>query len=210
MTITISRETGAFGTRVAHEVGKRLGWPSYDSELIQKIADELGKPSSDLKGVDERHVAWLEECLTSLIGEHYVSSSLYLKKLISTIRGLGLLGHCVIVGRGAFALLPRESTLRVRLVADRALRTANIARTRGISEHDAEEWVDQTEKERLRFIKEHFRKNPADPHESDLILNLSTLSPEEAADLILAALSVVEKQRERNGPPRTGMLSGTR
>ena len=40
--ITISREFGSGGRTVGKKVAEQLGIPCYDSELIQKIAEESG------------------------------------------------------------------------------------------------------------------------------------------------------------------------
>src|SRR5262249_45355754 len=69
-SITISREVGAQGHSVAEELGRRLGWPVYDHEILDKMAEQMGKPREYLHALDERHVSWLEECLTNLVA-HY-------------------------------------------------------------------------------------------------------------------------------------------
>ena len=41
-TIALSREAGTYGAAIARAVADRLSWPVYDSELMQRIANELG------------------------------------------------------------------------------------------------------------------------------------------------------------------------
>jgi cytidylate kinase len=187
-TVTISREVGALGTTVGTEVATRLGWPLYDHEIINKIAEEMGKPTTHVRGVDERQFSWLEECLAGLMSEYRVNPSEYLKHLIGTVRGLGARGRCVIVGRGANFILPPETTLRVRLVADLKDRINVIGRLRGISDRDARRWIEEVEKERTRFVQSNFGKDVADPRHYDLVLNTSRLSPEECAETIIHTL----------------------
>ena len=45
-----------------------------------------------------------------------------------------------------------------------------------------------------RFIKDHFRKDPAEPHQYDLLLNISRWSVAKCTDQIVAALSQLKKQ----------------
>ena len=40
-TIALSRESGTQGTTVAQELGSRLGWPTYDHELLERIAQDM-------------------------------------------------------------------------------------------------------------------------------------------------------------------------
>src|SRR5438046_3114429 len=84
LTIAISREAGAQGQSVAAAAGKLLSWPVYDQELIDKIGEEMGKPSSQVRGVDEKYFSWLEEVMANLLSDGHVNSMVYLKNLIAT------------------------------------------------------------------------------------------------------------------------------
>jgi hypothetical protein len=41
-TIAISREAGANGSALGRLLGERLGWPVYDYELVERIANDMG------------------------------------------------------------------------------------------------------------------------------------------------------------------------
>ena len=45
MVITISREYGSGGKRIAKKVADKLGIAFYDKEIIEKIAEEIKKCS---------------------------------------------------------------------------------------------------------------------------------------------------------------------
>lgn len=202
-TITISREVGALGLKAATAIGKRLDWPIYDHSLLNKIAEELGRemPHIDRLRLDERHVGWFEDFLTNLAGgQTVVTPTTYVKKLIGVVQGLGEMGKCVIVGRGANFLLPRSTTLRVRLVANLADRIPRIAEILHLSEADAARHIETTDRGRSLFVKNNFGKDPADPHEYDLVINTSYVGIEEAADIIVDALHVFEKRNEKESP----------
>jgi cytidylate kinase len=177
---------------VATAVGKRLNWPVYDREILDKIGEEMKRPPRHLEGVDERPGNWLEECLAGLLSEYHVSADAYFKYLLGTVRGLGAVGRCVIVGRGANYILPAASTLRVRLVASREDRVQVIARQLGLSEPEAAAWVEKTERHRSGFVKRYFGKDSTDPHQYDLVLNMSRLSVEDAAEVIIQMSRRVE------------------
>ena len=51
--ITISREFGSGGRTVGKKVAEQLGIPCYDSELIQKIAEESGFAENYVKEAGE-------------------------------------------------------------------------------------------------------------------------------------------------------------
>lgn len=199
-TITISREAGALGNSVASEIGARLNWPVYDRNILEKIAEELGRSPTQLEGVDERPVPWLEECLACLFDRYHVGSDAYVKHLFAAVRGLGAQGRCVLVGRGANFILSPESTLRVRLIAMPQDRIQVIAKKLGLSNAEADLWIKTTERERTGFIKRTFNEDPSNPHHYDLVLNMSRLSVSDAADIILETLRHLEAQAATVAP----------
>jgi len=187
-TVAVSRQPGSRGAEIARLVGQRLGWPVYDRELLQTIGAKTGWRMHLLEDIDERRVSWMEAALSSFAAAPGVSSSAYVRRLVETITALATKGACVIVGRGAAQILPPATTLRVRVVGDHADRVASIAGQRQLTPVEAERWVNDTERERLDFVRTHFLKDPAEPTAHDLVLNSSRFSPEECAELIVEAL----------------------
>jgi cytidylate kinase len=187
-TIALSREAGTYGAAIAREVGDRLGWPVYDSELLQRIADDMGVRRTLLESVDERHVDWLSETLAGFLSTPAVSQVAYFRHLVETLLSLATHGECVIVGRGATKILPVATTLRVRVVAPLDHRVEAVRREHGITLEEAATRVEITDRERNRFVTSHFQIDATDPRNYDLILNVARFSKEECADIILAAL----------------------
>jgi cytidylate kinase len=192
LSVTLMREAGTPGTSVAHEVGARLGWQVYDHELLERIAQESGLRLNLLQSVDERHKGWLTEFAEAFAAVPSVGESTYVRHLVQTVLSLGALGRCVIVGRGSAFILPGEQVLRVRLVGELKDRIEGAARRQGLSHEEAARWVDQTERERTRFVRDHFLKDQTDPHHYDLLLNTSRWSVPECAGLIVDAVGRLE------------------
>jgi cytidylate kinase len=193
-TIALAREAGASGTEVAAEVAKRLNWPVYDQLLLERIAREMGLRTQLLESVDEKRKSWLLEVVEGFASAG-VSELAYVRHLSQTILSLGVHGDCVIVGRGAAHILPKETTLRVRLVGNLEDRIASIARRLTLTKEQAAKWVAETDRQRQAFAKDHFLKDPGDPHNYDLVLNTSTWSLDDCADLILHGLRNLENRR---------------
>jgi cytidylate kinase len=78
--------------------------------------------------------------------------------------------------------------LRVRLVGPREERIHRVRDRLGVSRAEAARWVERTDHDRARFVRDHFHKDPADPAGYDLVLNSSRFSAVECAELILDAL----------------------
>jgi cytidylate kinase len=194
VSVAISRQAGSRGAEIAQAVGARLGWPVYDHELLTRIAQEKGLSARLLEHLDERCPGWLEEVIAGFSTRPSPTEGTYMKHLLELLVSLGHIGHCVIVGRGAGYVLPPATTVRVRVVAPRALRVAKTERRKGVSKAEAERWVDQTDADRLLFVKSHFNRDPFDPLNYDLILNSGQYGPDECARLIVEAARMREAQ----------------
>jgi cytidylate kinase len=196
-TIALAREAGAPGTSVANALGERLHWPVYDQELVERIAQDMGLRPALLQSVDERSRSWLLEAVEGFSSAPGASENAYAHYLVQTLLSLGAHGECVIVGRGAALVLPRETTLRVRLVADLKDRIEATQKRLNLSRAEAQRWIEETSRERVRFVQDHFFKDPRDPVHFDLVLNSSRWSVAECADLIVDALRRLERHESR-------------
>jgi cytidylate kinase len=203
-TIALSREAGANGAQVAREIGARLGYPVYDRELVLRIAEGMKLHAKLLDSVDEKRKSWLLECVESFGSPTSVSKSVYVRRLVETLLSLAAHGDCVIVGRGAAQFLPEATTLRVRLICPLKQRTEVIQNRLGITHEQAVRWVEQTDRERAAFVKEHFHKDLADPHNYDLILNTARYSVAACADLIIEALNRLRTRTPAVAPALAG------
>ena len=197
-SIAFSREVGSGGTQIAQEVGRRLNWPVYDHELLERLAADLKVDVMQLESVDERPGSWLVECLKSFADVASVTEVKYFHRLIKMLLALGAQGECVIVGRGSVFVLPRETTLRVRVVADLEDRVALVQRERGLSAAEAAQYVASKDRERAKFVRDHFCKDLADPLNYDLVLNASRFSTDDCAALVLDALKLQQARAARS------------
>ncbi|NBO91805.1 MAG: cytidylate kinase-like family protein [Planctomycetia bacterium] len=191
LTIALSRQAGSGGSDIAKEVGRLLDWPVYDNELLTRIALEKGLSARMLEGLDERHVSWLEQAIHSFSKGGPLDGR-YLNGLLRVLASLSKSGHCVIVGRGASHVLPPDTTLGVRVVAPRAWRVGQVQKRMDLSAADAEQWVNEHDRERLAFVQAHFHADATDPTLYDMILNGQRLGTTDAASLIVQAARAFE------------------
>jgi cytidylate kinase len=189
-TLALARQTGAGGTAVGRLLGERLGWPVYDDELLEHLAQEMKLQPHLLRRVDERHSSFLWEFVESFTAQPPITESLYVRYLTTALEALAAQGGCVIVGRGAALLLDPQTTVRVRLIGRLEDRVTVMSQQLGVSREKAEQYVETTDRERIRFALYHFHQDPSDPGRYDLLLNSSQFSVPECADLVLAALRV--------------------
>jgi cytidylate kinase len=205
-TVALSREAGTQGTLVAHEVGRLLGWPVYDHELLERIAQDMGLRTSLLESVDERRQSLLLEAAEALLSAPresdwgpLVSESAYVHHLVKVVLALGAHGECVIVGRGAAFILPATTTLRARLVGPVRERIAALSRQFGLHEREAARKARTLDRERNDFAQDHFLKDPTDPRNYDVVLNATRLTVPQCAELICGALHRLQVRGAERG-----------
>ncbi len=187
LTVAISREEGSLGAEIARELGKRLDWPVYDRELITKIADQSGIREELLTTVDEKDTGWLVDVLEAFSGGKHVSGAAYAHQLGQVLAALSAHGNCVIVGRGAVALLPEAKTVCVQVVAPLKDRVARVKRDRGLSDTEAKKLIEKTDRDRVNFVKNHFHKDLRELYLYDVVLNTARLKVEDCVEMILCA-----------------------
>jgi hypothetical protein len=197
-SIAISREAGTRGPAVARAVGALLGWQVYDQELLQLVARDLDVRVKVLEAIDERHVPWLLECFEALAAVPKVNEGKYVPRLMDVLLSLAARGRCVIVGRGGPFVLPATTTLRVRLVAPLEERIAVFCREQNLMRSAATRLVEQTDRDRTEFVKRHFQRDPADPLNYDLTINMSELSIDQCARLIVESLRLKSAEPHRS------------
>jgi cytidylate kinase len=155
---------------------------------LRGIAEDMGVRARLLESVDEKRGSWLRERLQAFSSAPAVSEGTSVRPLVETLLSLAAHGNCLIVGRGATALLPAETTLRVRLAGPPEQRVRAICERFGISQEEAARWVEKTDLERVGFVKAHFQKDPTDPRNYDLVLNSMRFSVEQCAEFIVEGL----------------------
>ncbi len=160
----------------------------YDQELPACVARELHLPVSLVEEIDERGQNWLVECIEAFLSRPELSEGRYFRCLLAVIRTLGEQGRCILVGHGAAYILPPRCTLRVRLIGDREDRITAFSRRFHLDRRTAARKVEQLNRERGRFIREHFHADPTKARHYDLVLNTSQWSPADCADFIVQAL----------------------
>ena len=120
-------------------------------------------------------------------------------RLSETILSLGAHGRAVIIGRGAAQILPPQTTLRVRLIGPRDERIAHAMQQHSLTHREAAHWVESTDRERRRFVRDHFHRDPSEPGGYDLMLNAFRWSVRGCAEMIIESLRCLERERTVSG-----------
>jgi cytidylate kinase len=186
--ICISREAGAGGGTIARQVGTRLDWKVFDHEIVDAIAQRMAVPIEEVQSIDELAPSVMQDWILPLREEHYAPQEAYLDHLAKLIEAIGRAGESVIVGRGAGFLLPRESTLSVRIIAPLKVRAARLAERMGVSVRTARRAARDLDRRRNQFDRTMHRADPTDPHQFDLVLDSNSLGIAVSVEILVRAV----------------------
>ena len=188
--ITIGRQFGCGGKRIAEALGEKLGIPVYDHELIIKAAQESGFSAEFFERSDEKKRFF---SLTSIFAgsynsdtENYMSDKGLFKIQCETIQSIAEQGSAIIVGRCSdYVLRDRKNTLNVFLTSPLEDRVKRISETEGVTLEKAEEIVEKQDKNREEYYNYYTFGNWGVASNYDLCLDSSIAGIEGTADIII-------------------------
>jgi len=187
LTVAFSRESGARGGTIGRRVGRKLDWPVYDQELLEYMSQDTVVRQGLLESLTPVASVWVDEHLQQLLREQNISQHPSIQNLARVVLALAAQGDAVLIGRGAGFILPRASTLHVRMIAPLEERIGYMSEWLRLTREEAAEQVQIGDARRNEFIHTHFHRNPDDVHQYDILLNASQLGEDVSAELIAQA-----------------------
>jgi cytidylate kinase len=166
--ITVEREYGCGGGEIAQLLATQLGWKLWDQLLTEEIARLANCPKAVVEVREERTDPLYYRLFKSFLRGSYegslnayklnvVDSESILKITERVVQHAAKTGNSVIVGRGSQLFLrSRPDTLRVFLYAPRENKVRRLL-ARGKSETEAQQLVDNVDRERADFIQKYFK-----------------------------------------------------
>ncbi len=185
--ITISRQAGSRGAKIARGLAKELGWEFADKSTINRVIRQYGLV---------RLNAIYEELpkLSDLFDDN---AALTIEMMNETIAAIAARGNVVILGRGASAVLKNVAdVLNVFVEAPLETRVERIAERDDTSQESAEQRVKRDDKLRRKFMRRYYSTKWADHDNYDLVVDTGELSDDQAIEQILAALHALPARAE--------------
>jgi cytidylate kinase len=195
--VTISRMFGAGGSEVAAALSRRLQWALLDNAFVERVAVGLHVTPAHVQAVEERRPSLAEriadafayssqEMLSAPLGAPLPpTEDRILQATHRVIDEAVARGPVVLVGRGAQAWLAnREDAVHVLCVAPRESCAARVAAREGIALAEAARLVDETNKERLDYVRRNWKREWLSPANYHLCVNTDWLGIDGAATLI--------------------------
>jgi cytidylate kinase len=203
MVITVSRQYGAGGSEVAARVAEGLGWSVVDNELIEKVAARAGVTADEVAEREERVPGFIERLGRTLAAAspelfpppggtiEELSEEQLVRITEGVVAELAAQGKVVMVGRAAPAVLGDERALHVKLVAPLLFRVQRTMERLGITAERARKIVDDMDSHRLRYHREYYQRDWADPLNYHMTLNTGRIGMGGAVGVIMSRANVL-------------------
>ena len=189
--INVGRSFGSGGGFVAKAVGRKLGIPVYDNELISKAAEESGYSKSVFEGGEKRRSLFSMSSFFASgrlpFGESsgYVNDDMLFKIQSEVIRNIAEKGDAIIVGRCADYILRDLDCLDVFVCAPMEYRIRRLMKNEGLQEDEAEELMRRKDRTREAYYNFYTFGAWGVASNYDLCVDSSILGIEGTADFII-------------------------
>jgi cytidylate kinase len=198
--LTVNREFGSGGGRIAETIAGWLGWKLLDRDIIDAIAYAAHVDKNVVRHYDEHVDSWLrrinQQAMRSAalaagieLGENAVFDAEEMVKISQKIVEKAYTdGNCVIVGRGSQCILQHKPDVFHAFVY--APYKERILRLRSRLEKGAnvETRVRTVDEERAKYLQQYFGKCWTNPHLYDLMVS-SHEDEDATAKVILYAMT---------------------
>ena len=135
--ISISRQVAALGDEIATALAKKTGYSFIDRKQIEKRIVELGFPQDKLSKYDERKPGFF----ASLVKDR----DEYLNYLQYAELEAASKGNCILIGRGAFAILENVPNLiALRFVSNDGVRLERLKKEFSWNDKQAQQRIDES------------------------------------------------------------------
>jgi cytidylate kinase len=198
--LTVNREFGSGGGRIAQTIAGWLGWKLLDRDIIDAIAYAAQVDATVVRHYDEHVDSWLsrfnQQAMRSAAlaagmepGEDAAFNADQTVKLTQKIVEQAWAdGNCVVVGRGAQCVLQHKPDVyHVFVYAPLRERIVRL-RTRLEKGANIEQRIRTVDGERAKYLQEYFGKSWCDPHLYDLMIS-SREDEDSTARAILFAMT---------------------
>ncbi len=190
--LAISRPVGALSeneTGLVAALGEELGWPVFDKQILQAMAENDSVREQLYKSMDERDLSWFEETLRGLMSGP-VKKNDYFSRLTETILTTARQSKAVFLGRAADLILPQGIGFRVRLTSSRKNCAKRHAADQQIDIAQAVEEVERVQAERDDFAYRYFNVPKDDQTRYDLVVNVDRFLEHEVRKVILLGMQL--------------------
>ena len=206
--ITISREVGCDGVKLANKIAVRFNqrhlgpdWKVLSKEVFYESAKELDmKPEEVRRAFKYAESYTLNDILNAFGTKKFKSEQKVIKTVNEIIHSFADEGFCIIVGRAAHIIAHDiRNALHLRFFAPLDYRIKNIMDHNHLNHEEAIEFIAKVENERKAF-RMSISKESSESFLFDLHINRGTFTDDETIDLIELAAGLKKIFRDYGQP----------
>ena len=190
MIITIGREHGTMGDKVAEKIRRQFELPLYDKAHLLRVVegtddyDELNAFFNDRK---------VNSLLYAIAMSENVSSNEVPFGIIKKI--IGNTGGVVMDSCGNYLFRERPNTVRIFMHADKNIRIKNLMKYLGISKEQAKKEIETEDSKRYEFHKYYTNEVWGMADNYDLCIDVTELGVQGAVEMVSTYIDLLDAQR---------------
>lgn len=194
--ITISREYGCWGSRIAELVAEEINskylnktekkWKTVDKHILSQVSKQMNRDPHSISHVfGAKEKGLLADIVDSFSPGSYSSDDNIRRTISNVVKSFSEQGNTIIVGRAGCVLANHiPKSIHIRLSAPFEKRVARIKTRFDISDKEAKAQVLDIDKKRNHFMS-YFDGDKSDDELFDMVLNREFLKEPEIVSLIL-------------------------
>ena len=210
--VTISRQFGAGGWKLAKKLVERFGFQLVSEDVIDDLARKQKVSPDWLKAVEKEASSKLLSAISSVVstglfyrapsapelGFEGVEHKRYIDYLVHVMGAMADRGGFVIVGRGAqFVLKGHPKAIHILLIAEYEDRLQFLMKESGLSRPEAEDFIGEKERQRAAVGEKIFRSDINDLRLYHIAVNTSLVPFEWAEEAVCNLVAkFVAKEKE--------------
>lgn len=218
--VTVSREIGSEGDRVATLIAERLGLAIVDRQRLHRAARASGVSEAALLELElageqrlvaqvlrtlrsvpatatetREHLRYRPSPLAGIFAPVLPPASIAIGELVhmlnQVIEKRARQGNVLFIGQGTQVLLRDfPETVHVRVVAPREKRLLSLQASEGLERGEALRRLRASDRERSEYVRRYHNARWDDPTNYHLVINTGLIDPSVAAKVVLAAIEM--------------------
>ena len=188
--INIGRSFGSGGGYVGQAIGRKLGIPVYDNQLISEAAEQSGYSKSLFAKGEEKHSlfsvsSFFASGRLSYMDSGYVNDNVLFNIQSEVIRSIAEKGDAIIIGRCADYILRDLNCLDVFISAPMEFRIKRLMENEQLDADEAEQLIRRKDRTRETYYNYYTFGAWGLAANYDLCVDSSILGIEGTADMII-------------------------
>ncbi len=201
--ICIGRQYGSGGREIGEKLSEKLGIPCYDKLLIKKAALESGLSEDFLSKTEESPINSIQFLsgnpyadIAGIGNTFYSESQVAYNAEAEIIKQVADKGPCIIIGRCASSILPKENRLSVFIYADKQDKINRVMKRNELDEKRAAHRIKHIDRMRKQFFDFYSDTSWGHPESYDMMISSSRFDIDACVNLIINSIHEMEETKD--------------